>query len=292
MTAAITPATALLSGVMPHPAPGFAPFWFRNERVGAVAPGWIDRLDPQIFHVEPRPGEPLPHVALKGVDRRRDASIVPIESVNQALQRWAERLRDAGFLPGYRDEAILVYGATEAQPLFRIERALLRPLGLLLRTVQLNVFVLEDRGLSIWVARRSATKAVDPGRLDCLVGGGIRGGDTPLATLLRECQEEAGIPRQLARRAIPVGVIDSIAAAGDAAGAVLHRERAMLYDLKVGPDFRPELLDGEIEEAALLEAEIVNQQIAAGYWTAEAAWAAGDLIRRLGVGNGPTAVGR
>jgi len=285
MTPTITPATALLSGVMRHPAPGFAPFWFRNERIGAVSPGWIDRLDPQLFHVEHRPGSPLPHVALRGVDRRRDASIVPIESINQALQRWAERLRDAGVLPGYRDESILIYGAGEAQPLFRIERALLRPLGLLLRTVQLNVFVLEERRLSIWVARRSISKAVDPGRLDCLVGGGIRGGDTPLSTLLRECHEEAGISRQLARRANPVGVIDSIAPAGDVAGTVIHRERAMLYDLKVAPDFRPQLVDGEVEEAALLEAEVVNQQIAAGYWTAEGAWAAGDLIRRLGSGS-------
>ena len=67
----------------------------------------------------------------------------------------------------------------------------------------------------------------------------------------------------------------------------------MLYDLKVAPDFRPQLVDGEIEEAALLEAEVVNQQIAAGYWTAEGAWAAGDLIRRLGSGSeAPWAVDR
>jgi 8-oxo-dGTP pyrophosphatase MutT (NUDIX family) len=278
---AITPATALLSGVLQQPVAGFAPFWFRNELIGAVSPGWIERLDPGIFHVEQRPGAPLPHVALRGVDRRRDTQVIPIEAVNRALQHWAEALRDAGRLPGYRGEGILVYGASESQPLFQIERALLRPLGLLLRSVQLNVFTLEDKRLGIWVARRSLSKPVDPGRLDCLVGGGIRGIDTPLSTLLRECDEEAGIPRQLSRRSNPVGAIDSVAPAGDVDGLVLHRERAMLYDLKVGADFRPRLGDGEIDEAALVDVPTVRSQIAGGYWTAEGAWATSDLIRRL-----------
>ena len=281
MTATITTAPSLLRGVLPQPVPRFAPFWFRNELIGAVSPEWISRLDPRLFHIETRGGAPLPHVALRGVDRRRDSDLVPIETINLALRHWADQLQAMGLLPGYRGEPILVYGNSETRSLFEVERALLRPLGLLLRTIQVNVHVLEERRLDIWVARRARTKPVDPGLLDSLVGGGIRGSDTPLSTLVRECQEEAGIPRTLARRANPVGVIDSIGATVDGDATVLHRERAMLYDLKVGADFRPQLLDGEIEAAILFPAEMVTEQIAAGQWTDEGAWATLDLIRRV-----------
>lgn len=281
MTATISAAPSLLRGVLPQPVPKFAPFWFRNELVGAVSPAWLPHLDPRLFHIEARGGATLPHVALRGVDRRRDSDLVPIEAINLALRHWADQLHAMGLLPGHRGEPILVYGASESQSLFEIERALLRPLGLLLRTVQVNVFVHEERRLDIWVARRARTKPVDPGLLDCLVGGGIRGADTPLSTLVRECQEEAGIGRALARRANPVGVIDSIGPAIDGEATVLHRERAMLYDLKVPADFNPQLTDGEIETVALLPAATVSEQIAAGQWTDEAAWATLDLIRRL-----------
>ncbi len=281
MTATITTAPALLRGVLPQPYPQFAPFWFRNELIGAVSPAWIPRLDPRLFHIETRGGGPLPHIAIRGVDRRRDADIVPIEVINLALRHWADQLHALGLLPGYRGESVLVYGTSEGQALFEIERALLRPLGLLLRTVQLNVFVFEERRLEIWVARRARTKPVDPGLLDCLVGGGIRGQDTPLSTLVRECQEEAGIGRALARRANPVGVIDSIGPAVDGEAAILHRERAMLFDLKVPTDFVPHFSDGEVEAASLLPAATVTQQINAGEWTDEGAWSTRDLIRRM-----------
>lgn len=281
MTATITTAPALLRGVLPQPYPQFAPLWFRNELVGAVSPAWIPLLDPGLFHVEARGGGPLPHVAVRGVDRRRDSDLVPIEAINLALRHWADQLHAHGLLPGYRGETVLIYGNGENQPLFEIERALLRPLGLLLRTVQINVFVLQEHRFDIWVARRARSKPVDPGLLDCLVGGGIRGNDTPLSTLVRECQEEAGIARTLARRANPVGVIDSIGPAVDGTTPVLHRERAMLFDLRVPADFTPQFTDGEIEAASLLPAATVVGQIAAGEWTDEGAWSTMDLIRRL-----------
>lgn len=281
MTARITAAPSLLRGILPQPEPRFAPFWFRNELVGAVSPEWLNRLDPNLFHIEARGGALLPHVALRGVDRRRDSDLVPIEAINLALRHWADQLHALGLLPGHRAEPVLIFGTSESHPLFEVERALLRPLGLLLRTVQINVHVLDERELRIWVAQRAATKPVDPGRLDCLVGGGIRGADTPLATLVRECQEEAGISRAQARRANPVGVIDSIGPSVDGEATVLHRERAMLYDLKVGPDFSPQFVDGEIEAALLTPAAEVIEQITAGRWTDEGAWATLDLIRRL-----------
>ena len=276
----IEKASSLLSGALARPVAGFAPLHFRHELIGAVSPQWIDLLEPSLFDVTPREDDPLPRVRLKGGDRRSEGGLIPIERINASLQAWAIDLKQRGLLPGWRGERTLLFGASEGDPLFGIERSLLRPLGLLLRTVQVNVFTVQKKQLRIWVALRAPGKPVDPGLLDTLVGGGIIEDASPLETLTREAQEEAGIARSLARRAVPVGVIDSTAAEQDGASTVLHRERAMLYDLQVPPEYAPRLLDGEVSEASLEAASAVLGSITAGHWTREGAWASHDLIRR------------
>ena len=276
----IRPATALLSSALPSAPAGFAPLWFRHQRIGAIGPQWLTGLDPQLFRIEDDGSPTGPTVRLQGGDRRSESGLIPTETLNRRLAEWAERLRADGRLPGWRGEPVRLYGADESESLLSVERALLRPLGLLLRSVQLNVYTIDGGGLRVWVARRAAHKPVDPDCLDTLVGGGIVDDETPLETLVRECQEEAGIPRPLARRAVPVGVVDSVAAVEDGGATVLHRERLMLYDLKVPADFRPALNDGESASADCLDADRARQSIAAGGWTREGAWATADLLRR------------
>ncbi|MGE0310358.1 MAG: NUDIX domain-containing protein [Lautropia sp.] len=273
-------APALLSGALAQPVDGFAPQHFRHELIGAVSPQWLALLDPALFETTPRPGSPLPSVRLMGGDRRSESGPMPVATINALLAAWADSLKAKQLLPGWRGEAIHLFGANEAAPLFAIERALLRPLGLLLRSVQVNVFTLDKKRLKVWVARRSASKPVDPGLSDTLVGGGIVGDDSPLETMTREAQEEAGIARALARRAVPVGVIDSTRAVREGPALLLHRERLMLYDLQVPADFAPTPLDGEVAEATLLDADAVLASIARGGWTREGAWASEDLVRR------------
>ncbi len=50
----------------------------------------------------------------------------------------------------------------------------------------------------MWLARRSPAKAIDPGMLDNLVGGGIAAGQSVAATVVKEAWEEAGIAATLA----------------------------------------------------------------------------------------------
>lgn len=278
--ASIVPATTLLGSSLQAPVAGFAPLWFRNELIGAVSPAWLPRLDGRLFKLQDDGGADLPAVRIRGGDRRSESGLIPAATLNRWFAEWALTLKGQGLLPGWRDEVVQIYGANEAAPMLEVERALLRPLGLLLRTVQVNVFSFQDKRLGIWIAERAASKAVDPGRLDSLVGGGIQGGDTPLETLVRECQEEAAIPRSLARRAVPVGVIDSSAATLDGGDPVFHRERAMLYDLKVPLDFIPRPLDGETAAVQCLSAQAVQDSLASGRWTHEGAWATRDLLRR------------
>jgi isopentenyldiphosphate isomerase len=57
-----------------------------------------------------------------------------------------------------------------------------------------------DGNLHLWVARRSKTKQTWPLRLDHLVAGGQPFGLGCADNLVKECQEEAGIGRELAQR--------------------------------------------------------------------------------------------
>lgn len=279
LDARITPAPNSTNGTLTDVPAGFAPLRFGHWCIGAVSPGWIHRLDPLIFRLTLIDARPEVH--LIPVDGRETAPAT--RSLDERLQRWAWQLRQDGLLPGWRNERVAIFGTDAAAPLFHVERGLLRPLGLLLRTVQVNVHVLSDRGrLHIWTARRAATKAVDPGRIDSLVAGGISADESPAATLLREAAEEAAIPEAIARQARPVAIMDSCHLDQEAHDQVLHRERMHIYDLRVSPAFRPRHPDGEVSESALLPAKAVLKQIHGGLWTSEGAWASVNLIHRAG----------
>ena len=60
-------------------------------------------------------------------------------------------------------------------------------------------------GERMWLARRSPTKQIDPGMLDNLVAGGISVGFSARDPLVKEAWEEAGIPAELARKAVASG---------------------------------------------------------------------------------------
>ena len=256
MKPSITSAPALLDASLAQAPEGLAPLWYRQHCLGAVSPGWLPRLDARIFNVETRDGQP--HVRLVRVEPT-------------LLQSWAQEMQARGALPGWRGEAIEVFGPDEQEPLFHIERSLLRPLGLLLRTVQVNVYTVHQGQPQLWCARRAAHKAIDPGLLDSLVAGGIGCDETPLSTLFREAAEEAGLSQALARHALPTGIMDSTSLSEDDGHTVLHRERMHVFDLQVPEGFQPTHPDGETESASLHPLEAVLAQIRQGQWHAAAA---------------------
>lgn len=209
------------------------------------------------------------------------ATIETFASRSAALAQWGESARERWQLPGWRNERVVIRDA-RASPLFGIERALLRPLGLQLRSAQASVWSMTVAGPLIWIARRSASKPVEPGKLDALVAGGIAGLDAALPTLIRECQEEAGIPEVLARLASPAGELNMAYAADYDGLPVLHRERIALFDLELPPYFMPVVNDGEHEAIVPMTPGEALSSIREGGWTREGAQATIDLIRRKG----------
>mgnify|MGYP003694218689 CR=1 FL=1 len=134
-------------------------------------------------------------------------------------------------------------------PLVGIERAAARYFGIRTYAVHVNGLVRSGGDLAMWLARRSPTKAIDPGLLDNLVGGGIAAATAVLDTVRKEAWEEAGIAATVAARARPQGSVDICRAQPEG----LQRETVFVYDLELDADFGPANQDGEAVEHRQLD---------------------------------------
>ncbi|HYG45741.1 MAG TPA: DUF4743 domain-containing protein [Bordetella sp.] len=182
--------------------------------------------------------------------------------LNILLAEVAQTLRASDCLRGWRDELLDVTAAEER--LGVIERAAMRPLGLLTRAVHLNAWTPDGR---LWIARRALSKSTDPGMWDTLVGG-LAGSQEDLEqALLRECAEEAGLdPAPLAGRS-PLRTI-----------LRMHRRLPEGYQVEdlltstcvLPAGTQPANRDGEVMEIAHVAVDEAVRRIADGEFTVEA----------------------
>jgi 8-oxo-dGTP pyrophosphatase MutT (NUDIX family) len=153
-------------------------------------------------------------------------------------------LRDAGVVTGWRDELFPVTRAYGEDALFLVERACASLLGIRAFGVHVNGFVtLPDGELELWVARRSRSKPTFPRKLDHLVAGGLPAGVAPGECVAKECAEEAGVSREWATRAVPVGTVSY----NQNYEGCPKRDVLFCYDLELPPEFVPVAVDGEVE---------------------------------------------
>ena len=208
----------------------------------------------------------------------------PIPVLQAALDQLALALREHGRVPAWRDEAFelrplaqLQQGLPPDEPgLVRLERGVFRPLGLQSRAVHLNGVLADGR---MWIGRRAASKAVDPLRLDNLVGGGIAAGETPAQSLLRECDEEAGIPPPLVTQARPAGWLHARRPEFDGT----HDELLCLFELVLPEDFVPFNRDGEVAGFVCLHPHELIERLLDDVFTVDAAAVAAHwLLRQAG----------
>jgi 8-oxo-dGTP pyrophosphatase MutT (NUDIX family) len=190
-----------------------------------------------------------------------DAALPSCEARSAALARVALALRAEGALPAWRDELFAIAPRFGDTPLFVIERGAARYFGLSTFAAHVNGVVHDGHGgTAMWLARRSPQKAVDPGLLDNLVGGGIAAGLRVDRTVEKEAWEEAGIPELLARTARPAGVVHSRKAMFDG----LQRETLFVHDLVLPGDFTPCNQDGEAVEHRLVDLDQAAAAVAYG----------------------------
>lgn len=225
------------------------PAGFLRVYVGEHACGWAS---------------PAATQALSRETVRHDGrAMIRLAQDDRTLAEVADRLRSAGVLNGWRNELLdIVDDAGSA--ISRIERAVMRPLGLTTRAVHLNAFTPDGR---MWIAQRSLHKSTDPGLWDTLVGGLIASGETPALALLRESYEEAGlVPEDLAgSREIGQFVVSREVPEG------YQIEAVTVTDCVLDAARQPVNQDGEVSQIRTATSAEALEMIEAGLFTTEAA---------------------
>jgi 8-oxo-dGTP pyrophosphatase MutT (NUDIX family) len=188
-----------------------------------------------------------------------DARLATPDTRTKAIAEVSATLRSEGALPAWRDEAYAVAGTFGETPLFLLERGAARYFGVVTYAAHVNGIVRASETTRMWLARRSHDKAVDPGLLDNLVGGGIAATLRVDETVVKEAWEEAGISAPLARCAQPAGIVCSRRPMFDG----LQREILFVHDLMLPPEFVPRNQDGEAIEHRLVTLDEAARTIAA-----------------------------
>ena len=204
----------------------------------------------------------LPAVRVQADALRIGSGLAAGPELDALLASVAQTLREADCLRGWRDELLDVTAADEH--LGVIERAAMRPLGLLTRAVHLNAWTPDGR---LWIARRALSKSTDPGMWDTLVGGLAGSREDLEQALLRECGEEAGLESaQLGGRS-PLRTI-----------LRMHRRLPEGYQVEdlltstcvLPAGTQPANRDGEVMEIAHVSVNEAARRIADGEFTVEA----------------------
>jgi 8-oxo-dGTP pyrophosphatase MutT (NUDIX family) len=243
------------------------PFVVDNERVGSVDEAHLSTLQPWVRWVEVR----AEAVVLTAGAPERDAIFTEMN----------HRLRAQGLIRAWRDEPFPLLSPTTGRVLAVFERASARFWGTLTLGAHCNGWMAGPDGQpqQMWIARRSATKATDPGLLDNLIGGGVPFGQTPHETLVREGFEEAGLTPQQMARATPGRVIELDRDIPEGR----QFERLHVFDLALEPGEVPANQDGEVAELQLWPLERVAREAAGPGMTVDAALVTLDFLLRHSV---------
>lgn len=214
------------------------PFRFGEQQVGWLGPDLARALAffPRDVHFDGR------GVALAARLRGEAARTA-------ALERLAASLGSRGHFR-LRGEPFDVRATPDGPVLARLDRGALPPFGVISQGVHVNGVVRRSDGPHLWVGWRSRHKAVAPGQMDNVVAGGIPAGLTPEQTLIKEAEEEASLPADLAARAVPAGRVSYVMANEEG----LRRDVLHVYDLDLPEGVTPRPNDDEVERFELLPA--------------------------------------
>ncbi|RED45088.1 NUDIX hydrolase [Aestuariispira insulae] len=172
------------------------------------------------------------------------------EGRSAALAQATGQLEAMGEIPGWREELYPVTDRFSNPALAAVERAACPFLGIRSWGVHMTGFVKRPDGLYLWIARRSANKPNYPGMLDNMVAGGQPLGLSPLENMIKECEEEASIPDDLAKQIRPTGLL----AYCHEVDTGLKPDQMFCFDLELPEDFTPVNMDGEVAEFMLMPA--------------------------------------
>ncbi|MCW8906829.1 MAG: DUF4743 domain-containing protein [Sedimenticola sp.] len=229
-----------------HDADAFLPFRVDQRLVGRVRPAFARYLEdwPELFRV----GEHQVELVCREPG---------MEARSRRLARVLDEMVLQGLLSHLHGEQYAAVTGRELQPLLLVDRAAAPRFGIRAFGQHLNGYVRTGSGLSMWVGRRAEDRLHYPGCLDNLAAGGLPYGISLAENLAKECWEEAGIPAELSRRAVPVGAIGY----QRDTEAGFKPDTLYCYDLELPQSFRPACMDGEVQAFYLMPVEEVMERV-------------------------------
>jgi 8-oxo-dGTP pyrophosphatase MutT (NUDIX family) len=230
---------------------GFESFLIEGRPVGWLSPDIVRALTfrPAAFHFDRR------GVSMAGRLRSPGAR-------SDALAVAVSGLVEAGLVPRLRGERYDIRAEPGGLSLATLDRSAVPAFGIRAEGVHVNGLVRRGDGLHLWIAVRADDKAVDPGKLDHVVAGGIPAGLGPEETLIKEAEEEASIPPALAATARKAAVIDYVMGwdvPRQAKG--MRRDTLHVYDLDLPEHFVPRPNDAEVSRFELWPLARVAQTV-------------------------------
>jgi 8-oxo-dGTP pyrophosphatase MutT (NUDIX family) len=200
---------------------------------------------------------------------------------DEALAEMNRHLRAEGLIVAWRDEVFPLYEPASGVVLATFERASTRFWGTMTRGAHCNGYLAsaDGRPTHLWIARRSLSKATDPGKRDNLIGGGVPHGQTPRETVVREGWEEAGLTPELMQRVTEGRVIRIDCDVPE--GRMV--EHVHVFDLALPPGLTPVNQDGEVAEIHCLPVEEAWACAASGEMTTDASLVTLDFLLRHGL---------
>jgi isopentenyldiphosphate isomerase len=227
-----------------HDLGHFVPFAANGMPVGWVRPALADAI-----------AAASRDFALDGAGLALDPGLADFDSRSNVVAEVMEHLSETGVIPRLRDEMYAVAPSFMEPALFQLDRGAVPSLGVRAYGVHVNGFVRNaDGSLDLWIGRRASTQTLCPDMLDNMVAGGMPIGIAPIDNVIKEAHEEAGVPRELARKAKPTGAVRYMMETPEG----LRQDTMFCYDLELPADFVPVNTDGEVAEFLRLPAEEVK----------------------------------
>ncbi|MCB2107330.1 MAG: DUF4743 domain-containing protein [Rhodobacteraceae bacterium] len=228
--------------------PGFVPFTIGSTPFGCIAPERVDLLRrfPKAFAV-----------GQGAVAMRDDLATAPQRSA--AMAAIADDLAASGFART-TGELYAIKNAWNDPDAMRMDRGFVAAFGARAYGVHVNGFVHTPQGLALWIGTRAADREVEPGKRDNVVAGGQPAGLSLIENVIKECDEEAGFPAELARTAKFAGHV-SYRFAGTKG---VRDDVLFCYDIELPADVVPQNRDGEIQSFELIAAHDVLAMVRDG----------------------------
>ena len=180
-----------------------------------------------------------------------------VDAVSAAVDEVVEALVAERNIPKWRNETFDVTPRWGEPTLFRLDRGAVPFFGIRAYGVHLNGYRMIDGRMHVWIGRRAPDKRVAPDKLDNIVAGGMGNGHGIFETLIKESEEEAGIPESLVKHAVPVGAVTYC----KETELGVRDDVLFVYDLKLPDAFSPKNSDGEIVRFDLMPAEDVVERV-------------------------------